>query len=169
MDAASVAEILELFAAASVDVWLDGGWGVDALLGEETRSHSDLDVIVRASDAARIRTAFAAQGFNERPGGSASNFVLEDSLGRTVDVHGIAFDARGFGVFALPDGGGWPFPPSAFRGSGRVAGRSVQCLSPEAQVQCHGQGYAPKEKDLRDMELLQERFGVVLPLHLCRR
>jgi len=48
-------------------------------------------------------------------------------------------------------------------------GCDVLCLSPDAQVQCHGQGYAPTETDLRDMALLQERFGVVLPLSLCRR
>lgn len=27
---------------ANVRVWLDGGWGVDALLGGQTRDHSDL-------------------------------------------------------------------------------------------------------------------------------
>jgi hypothetical protein len=36
-------------------------------------------------------------------------------------------------------------------------------------VQCHGQGYAPKEKELRDMERLEQRFGVVLLLPLCRQ
>jgi hypothetical protein len=35
-------------------------------------------------------------------------------------------------------------------------------------VLCHAQGYVPTEKDLRDMELLQARFGVELPLHLRR-
>lgn len=27
-----------------VPFWVDGGWGVDALLGEQTRSHRDLDL-----------------------------------------------------------------------------------------------------------------------------
>lgn len=84
-------------------------------------------------------------------------------------MHAIAFDARGYGSFALPDGGRWPFPPSAFAGLGRVAGREVSCLSAEAQVMCHAQGYEPKEKDLHDMQWLQERFGVVLPIALGRR
>ena len=95
--------------------------------------------------------------------------MLADERGREVDVHAIQFDSRGRGVFALPDGRRWPFPPSAFAGRGRVGARSVRCLSAEAQVQCHGQGYAPTEKDLADMERLQERFGVVLPLALCRQ
>jgi hypothetical protein len=44
-----------------------------------------------------------------------------------------------------------------------------RCLSPEAQVQCHAQGYTPDEADLQDMKLLQDRFGVVLPLALCQQ
>jgi hypothetical protein len=38
----------------------------------------------------------------------------------------------------------------------------------ETQVLCHAHGYVPTEKDLRDMELLQGRFGVELPPHLRR-
>jgi lincosamide nucleotidyltransferase A/C/D/E len=169
VDAPSVVEILAALERAGVPVWLDGGWGVDALLGEETRAHGDLDLILSTADTAALRRALAPLGFAERPGGSATNFVLADSRGRQVDAHAIEFDARGFGSFALPDGGRWPFPPSAFAGLGTVGGRAVRCLSAEAQVQCHGQGYAPTEKDLADMQRLQDRFGVVLPLALCKR
>ena len=168
MSAESVLEILALLDAAAVEVWLDGGWGVDALLGEQTRSHDDLDVIVDVRDAPKLEQALVTAGFARKPGGTPTGFVLVDSLGREVDVHAIRFDDRGHGRFQLADGREWPFPPSAFRGQGRVAGREARCLSAEAQVQCHGQGYTPTEEDLRDMELLQARFGVVLPLHLCR-
>jgi len=33
-----------------VDIWLDGGWGVDTLLGEETRGHNDIDLFVGKSN-----------------------------------------------------------------------------------------------------------------------
>lgn len=169
MHADSVLEVLAALERAGVGVWLDGGWGVDALLGEETRPHGDLDLILADADTAALRRALSELGFAERAGGSATNFVLADARGREVDAHAIAFDARGYGSFALPDGGRWPFPPSAFAGRGRVAGREVRCLSAEAQVMCHAQGYEAKEKDLHDMQRLQDRFGVVLPLALCRR
>ncbi len=169
MDAASVLRVLELLEGASIAVWLDGGWGIDALLGEQTRSHSDLDVILSSRDVPRLREALAPAAFSPKPGGTPTNFVLADPHGRELDVHAIAFDERGYGRFQLPDGRAWPFPPSVFRGRGRVAGREVRCLSAEAQVQCHGQGYVPTERDLRDMESLQARFEVVLPLHLCRQ
>jgi lincosamide nucleotidyltransferase A/C/D/E len=167
MDADSVLEVLAILDDASVRVWLDGGWGVDALLGEQTRTHADLDVILDAVDVPRLMSALAAVGFQVRPGGSAANFVLADERGREVDVHAIGFDARGYGAFEPPEGGKWPFPPAAFGGRGRVGGREVRCLSPDAQVQCHGQGYEPTDADLCDMERLQERFGVVLPVHFC--
>lgn len=167
--AESVVEIIDLAKVSSVELWLDGGWGVDALLGAQTRRHGDLDVIVRVSDVSRFLDALGAAGFVVKPDGGPMNFVVSDRLGREVDVHVIHFDGRGFGHFQLPDGGTWPFPPSAFSGSGRVRGRECRCLSAEAQVQCHGQGYAPTEKDLCDMERLQARFGVVLPLGLCRQ
>jgi lincosamide nucleotidyltransferase A/C/D/E len=35
---------------AKVTVWVDGGWGVDALLGEQTRPHKDLDIAIEEKD-----------------------------------------------------------------------------------------------------------------------
>jgi lincosamide nucleotidyltransferase A/C/D/E len=169
MTSDAVLEFLGLMEASSLDVCLDGGWGVDALLGEQTREHGDLDVIVRVEDAPRLAAVAGAAGYARQPGGTEANFVLKTESGHAVDVHAIAFDGRGFGVFALPDGRKWPFPPSAFRGHGRIRGKEVRCLSPEAQAQCHAQGYTPDQADLQDMQLLQDRFGVVLPLALCRQ
>ena len=167
MTAADVLEFPDLMRAAAVDVCLDGGWGVDALLGEQTRGHADLDIILCVDDLPRLVEATRAAGYIRQPDGTDTNFVLKTASGRVVDIHAIRFDHRGFGHFALPDGRTWPFPPAAFQGQGRVRDRAVRCLSPDAQVQCHGQGYTPDETDLRDMRLLQERFGVVLPLALC--
>ncbi len=169
MEAESVLEVLDALASASVRAVVDGGWGVDALLGEQTRPHADLDLIAGADDAQAIRTALAALGFRERSGGSDANFVLSDEGGQQVDVHLVEFDSRGVGSFAFPDGRLWPFPPEAFAGRGQIGGHEVACLSVDAQVQCHGQGYEPTENDLADMERLEERFGVVLPLGLCRQ
>ena len=37
MPAGEVVAVLDAMAARAVDVWVDGGWGVDALLGRQTR------------------------------------------------------------------------------------------------------------------------------------
>jgi lincosamide nucleotidyltransferase A/C/D/E len=153
----------------SIPIWIDGGWGVDALLGAQTRPHSDLDIIINNNDLTQLKELLISNQFELRLESDVTSVVFDSKSGLAVDVHRVNFDQRGFGIFKLPDGREWPFPPSAFRGSGNIGGIFVNCLSPEAQVQCHAQGYQPTEKDLADMEALQNRFGVVLPLALCRQ
>ena len=51
MQSSDVLEIIRWFESNGIDIWLAGGWGVDALLGKETRLHSDLDVINRLEQA----------------------------------------------------------------------------------------------------------------------
>ncbi len=169
MDADRVLRVVTALEDARVRVWLDGGWGVDALLGEQTRDHADLDLILDVVDVAQLQDALLTIGYRVKSGATAVNFILADERGHEVDLHPIEFDERGWGVFDLGDGRCWPFPPAAFSGKGYVGGHGVLCLSPDAQVQCHAQGYEPTESDLRDMQLLQERFGVVLPVSLCRQ
>ena len=54
MLAHDVLEIVARLDAAGVRVWLDGGWGVDALIRHQTRDHEDLDLVpLPAANAAR--------------------------------------------------------------------------------------------------------------------
>jgi lincosamide nucleotidyltransferase A/C/D/E len=110
MTAADVVEILGWLGAASVDVWLDGGWGVDALVGEQTREHEDLDLIVRDAHVPRMREVLAAHGFIE-VGGVPQHFVLADERGRDVEIHPVRFDDQGNGHLLSEDGE--PFGHSA--------------------------------------------------------
>ncbi len=151
----------------SVPIWIDGGWGVDALLGKQSRPHSDLDIIIDKANLLDLETRLATHGYKRDR--SQDGLVYLSEAGLYVDIHSIDFDDRGYGVFRLPDGRVWPFPPSAFKGEGMIGDKKVSCLSPEAQVQCHGQGYTPTPKDIQDMEALQQKFQVVLPLSLCRQ
>ena len=169
MPAEAAVDLLRLFEGAGIEVWLDGGWAVDAVLGEQTRSHNDLDIIVQVSDLPQLRQVMTARGFELKEGGTESNFVLADSNGLEVDVHAFVFDETGNGVYRMSNGEDWVFPAPGFAGRGQILGFNVRCLSPEVQVLCHAYGYVPKEKDLGDMELLEARFGVDLPSHLRRQ
>jgi lincosamide nucleotidyltransferase A/C/D/E len=51
MPAREVVRIFDLLEAQGLQVWLDGGWGVDALVGTQTRKHDDLDVAVVLAEA----------------------------------------------------------------------------------------------------------------------
>jgi lincosamide nucleotidyltransferase A/C/D/E len=76
MNAEAVVEVLETLENASVQVWLDGGWGIDALLGEQTRGHADLDIIVSLTDVSKLQEVLLPTGFQVKAGGSAANFVM---------------------------------------------------------------------------------------------
>jgi lincosamide nucleotidyltransferase A/C/D/E len=41
----ALVDLLQLFESTGIEVWLDGGWAVDALLGEQTGPHKDVDII----------------------------------------------------------------------------------------------------------------------------
>ena len=165
----ALVDLLRLFESNGIEVWLDGGWAVDALLGAQTRPHKDVDIILRVADLPKLREVLANRGFAVQNGGTASNFVLAGSFGLEVDVHAITFDRDGNGVYRMQNGSDWIFPATGFRGQGVINGHIVRCLSPEIQVLCHAHGYIPSEKDFLDMELLQARFGVELPPQLQRK
>ena len=95
MTAADVLEILDRLDAAGVEWWVDGGWGVDALLERRTRPHNDLDFAVRAEDIGRLRTVLPE--FRQVDEDWPSAYVLRDAHGRELDFHPLEFDAEGNG------------------------------------------------------------------------
>ena len=56
-------EILEMLSEASVKVFLDGGWGVDALIGRETRIHNDIDLFVEKKDYGKAISVITWKGY----------------------------------------------------------------------------------------------------------
>jgi lincosamide nucleotidyltransferase A/C/D/E len=168
MTSDALIELLAWIRRAGIDVWLDGGWGIDALLETQSRPHKDVDLIVALTDSEPLTRLLEEHGYRVKDGGRPENFVLEDHVGREVDVHVVEFDADGNGVYQMENGEVWVFPARGFSGRGRVQGVDVRCLSPEVAVECHANGYTPQEKDFADMELLERRFGIELPPNLRR-
>jgi lincosamide nucleotidyltransferase A/C/D/E len=161
MGAADVVEILGWLGAAGADVWLDGGWGVDALVGEQTREHKDLDLIVRDAHESRMREVLATHWFTQVRG-VPQNFVLADERGREVDVHPVRFDDQGDGHLLTEDGEPFGHSAEAFASTGSISGCRVACLSAEAQMSNHSWGYTPGDTDVHDMRLLHDRLGTPL-------
>jgi lincosamide nucleotidyltransferase A/C/D/E len=149
MPAEAAVDLLRLFEGAGIYVWLDGRWAVDAALGEQTRSHKDLDIIVQISDLPRLQKVLGDQGFGLKEGSTESNFVLAGSNGLEIDVHAFVFDETGNGVYRMSNGENWVFPASGFAGRGEILGFNVRCLSPEVQVLCHARLCAEGERSAR--------------------
>lgn len=162
MNADDALVVIKTLDAAGVDVWLgDGGWGVDALLGQQTRPHQDVDLIARVDQAQNLLTALGALGYTVAEGRMTSCFVLRDRVGRTVDVHPVVFDRHGNGNYTMENGEVWVYAAAWFAGAGTILGEAVRCLTPQGQVLCHT-GYPLDDDDRRDVAALRRRFGVDL-------
>jgi lincosamide nucleotidyltransferase A/C/D/E len=163
MTSADVIEIYSSLVERGIFIWIDGGWGVDALLGQQTRHHKDLDVAIEDHQLLGFEQFLASQGYCrikgeiERP----FNFVMADHKAREIDVHVISLDERGNGIYGPPEKGVM-YPADSLTGSGRIVGCSVRCISPHWMVKFHS-GYALTEKDYRDVSALCEKYGLELP------
>jgi lincosamide nucleotidyltransferase A/C/D/E len=181
MHAEEVITLYTLLVERGVQLWVDGGWGIDALLGEQTRPHKDFDALVPLDDVGTLTDVLAHHGFTlkeiweenrwvahavrlpligkENRVGSdvATAFVLRNGVGHELDVHVVVFDANGYGIPA------WNadviYPPDAFAGRGVIVGTPVRCLSAQMQMATHT-GYALQAKDFQDLRRLHERFGI---------
>jgi lincosamide nucleotidyltransferase A/C/D/E len=158
MSAEDVVEVLQLMEEAGIDVYVDGGWGVDALLGRQTRPHEDVDIAVQHKDIPVLRRMLGARGYRELPSADAKdfNFVLSDSQGRRIDVHSYTFDKQGNHLYGIA------YPIDSLTGAGMINGYPVKCISAEWALQFHTQ-YEPDETDFRDVQALCERFNMPLP------
>ena len=144
-----------------IDVWIDGGWGVDSLLGKQTHPHADLDIVIQQKDLPALRRLLEEHGYGdiEREDTSPWDFVLGDDKVHEVDVHVIVFDLEGNGVFGSS---GAVYPAPALSGTGRIQGHTVRCISAEYLVRFHA-GYELQDTDLMDISALCERFGIEYP------
>jgi lincosamide nucleotidyltransferase A/C/D/E len=151
--------------AGSIYFVVEGGWGVDALLGKQTRDHDDLDLGVRMEDVERICATLSefARSDDEWP----ASFVLRDARGRKVDCHPLHFDDNGDGWQANRAGGPpYRWPREHLQAVGVVGGVEIPCISPELQLRWHV--YADfDDVDWRDMRALTRRFGLAIPAQ-CR-
>jgi lincosamide nucleotidyltransferase A/C/D/E len=159
MTADGVLSVLSLLRKAQTDIWIGGGWGIDALIGEQTRDHRDLDLMHRREQEAVVVAALADAGFVETLDRRPVRFVVTAPDGREIDLHPLVFAEDGSAVQAsLEPSRPFVYPASAFV-TGRIDGTPVPCLSAEQQVHFH-QGYEPADRDRHDMAQLRRVFGI---------
>jgi lincosamide nucleotidyltransferase A/C/D/E len=170
MLAADVVSLYRALIAADAPVWLMGGWGVDALVGRQTRPHHDVDLLVGVADLERLRLCLIDLGFLLKytwddevrwirhdawsaPLEQPSAFVYRHPDGREVDVHVVrqSDDGDVEMLWNVP----YRFTAVGLRATGVIDGHSVRCLSREMQLQAHT-GYDLPAHHLQDLELLDK-------------
>ncbi len=171
MAAADLVALYDDLEEAAGPVWLMGGWGVDALLGRQTRPHHDVDILVEVADLERHRLRLIERGFAfkyvwddevrwvrddawttelEQP----TAFVYGDAAGREVDLHVVRLTAEG--AIEMLWNAPYSFTAEGLSATGEIEGHRVRCLSAELQRQAHT-GYTLPPHHVRDMDLLAGR------------
>lgn len=154
--AAEVLRVLASLDAVGLRTWVAGGWGVDALVGRQTRLHRDVDLALDVTRAPveRAVDALSDLGYAVATDWRPARVELAAPAERWVDLHPVAFDDQGTGwqanVAELPP---FRYPAGAFA-RGFISGCAVRCLSLEQQLLFHS-GYSPRPHDRADIELLR--------------
>jgi lincosamide nucleotidyltransferase A/C/D/E len=160
MPSETVRTLITALQEHGVDVCIGGGWAVEALVGKQTRQHSDLDIWVDANDFEGLLAACVDQGLDRIhpwPGDRPWNFVLHDGFSRRVDLHVYETLDDGqlhYGSVRAP----FMFAHHDLSGAGEIAGTTVRCERPEFALQNHT-GYELRDIDRHDVAVLCEHFG----------
>ena len=151
-------EIIRFALQNGIKVYLDGGWGVDALLGKETRIHNDIDLFIELKYYHDFIQMIKQLGFDEviTEYTTDGHTVWKDSKQRIIDLHCFEFTDDGI----LYEGD--IFPSGTFSGIGKVGDITVSCIEPLSQVMFH-LGYEHDENDVHDVKLLCEAFHIAIP------
>lgn len=157
MPAEKVVELYHSLDQKGVVIWVDGGWGVDALLGEQTREHADLDIAIDHEHEAKMNEILAARGYKVVQTNDKTdwNYVLGDGAS-LIDVHVFGFDSAGNNIY------GTKYPKDSLTGTGMINGMTVRCISPEWMIQFKShpnQG----EVDRFDQQLLCDKYDLPAP------
>lgn len=170
MEAADVVALLSDAEAEGIEAWVMGGWGVDALLGRETREHHDVDLLVEVKGLERFRLQLAGRGYRfayvwweevlwvrdaawRSPLEEPTAFVYRNAGGDEVDVHVVRIDDAG--AIEMLWRAPYAFTAEGLAGAGTIGGHPVRCLTAELQRRAHT-GYELPEHHLRDLQLLDE-------------
>ncbi len=173
-----VVSLCKLFSGRGIQIWLTGGWGIDALLGENTRPHKDLDIFTLVDDVVRMNQLLAEHGYQQKTLWSENlstvdsegnrietGYVLADQNGHELDVHAFRLNPQGNAVPAWQVDPGFIFTPQDLSGTGMVNGYPVRCQSAENQMVCH-RGYPLPDYQWGDLDRLHEKFEVEIPFEI---
>jgi lincosamide nucleotidyltransferase A/C/D/E len=161
MDAQAVLEVLDGLEAAGIRPGITGGWGIDALLGRQTRDHDDLDIGVRDDQVTAAITVLRSLGYTVTADERPARIALGSERG-SVDIHPIEFDATGHGVQQGFGGQTFEYPVDSLEADGTIGSRCVKVATPELQLAFHA-GYPPAPRDFQDVRALVMEFGLEPP------
>lgn len=150
-------EIVRLLDRLDMRYWIEGGWGVDILLGRQSREHRDIDVDFDGDFTDRLLDTLIEKGYEIVVDWRPVRIELYHPLLGYVDIHPLAIEKDGSARQADLEGGWYQFEAEWFTSS-EFEGRMVPCISAQAQRLFHS-GYELREIDRIDMKNLEALEG----------
>lgn len=156
-DLSEVLLVLDALRSVGCRFWLEGGWGVDALVGRQTRPHRDVDVDFDAAHEDAVVDALAGIGYVIETDWRPNRVELVAPGRGWVDLHPLMVDSDGSARQAALDGGWHEFHAAWFT-TGTLGGVRVPCVSVTAQRLFHT-GYELRPVDSADLAHLDRLAG----------
>lgn len=158
-------EIISLFRSKGIGIYLDGGWGVDALVGFESRTHNDIDIFIEQQNKDFAIKLLMSHGYSEKvmEYTTLDHTVWQDDKERIIDLHIFSRTSKDDFMFE-----GATYPKDVFSGKGRIGCLEVDCIAPQWQVIFHS-GYELDDNDIKDVLLLCNKFNLAVPDEIADR
>lgn len=177
MTAENAVRILTDIKNLDIKVFLDGGWGTDALLEEQTRPHNDLDFLVEKKDLQALMHYLEENRFKQTDNFNKWWHMSFENETLIIDIHVIEFDEVGKAIYGPKVRDDFPFPgifPAyAFQATGKINGFEVNCLSAEYRVRSQTRAllnlmpdnykHTLDKKDYIDLEKICNKFSIEMP------
>lgn len=142
--------VLNLMDSLNIRYWLDGGWGVDVLVGEQTREHRDIDIDFDSGHTDELIKLLTARGYLIATDWLPVRIELYHPDRSYLDLHPFLLSDDGWAKQSNLEGGWYEFEPDFF-GSAEFLGRKIPCISPKGQKIFHT-GYELREVDKHDIK-----------------
>lgn len=147
-------KVLTIMDGTGIRYWLDGGWGVDVIVGEMTRNHRDVDIDFDSQYTEDLLRVLIENGYKVTTDCRPVRIELYNPDLSYIDIHPFILADDGSAKQADPDGGYFEFP-SGFFTETVFQGRKIPCISVKGQKIFHT-GYELREVDKHDITLIDK-------------
>lgn len=146
--------VLDLIENTGIRYWLDGGWGVDVLAGEQTREHRDVDINFDSRYNDKLLQILKESGYEIVTDQSPVRVELHHPQLGYIDIHPFVLNNDGTAKQADLEGGWYEFDADFF-GNAIFNGRNIPCISARGQKIFHT-GYELREVDKHDLKIIEK-------------